>query len=140
MWVGADLAAPTRPCRDRGVSLMRLLPPPLGDRQRPIAAEGVDRAVGGPSTAPGARPRPPEAPGRRGYLPQLDAVRGIACLMVLGAHLKAVRGLHWVDDRIGTAGVGLFFAMSGFLITRILIADKRSGHGLNAFYNRRAAR
>ncbi len=83
----------------------------------------------------------PETPQiHQGYLPQLDAVRGLACLMVLVAHMKAVRGLHWLDDRIGTAGVGLFFALSGFLITRILIADKSSGRGLNAFYNRRAAR
>jgi peptidoglycan/LPS O-acetylase OafA/YrhL len=82
----------------------------------------------------------PTIPARQEYLPQLDAVRGIACLMVLIAHLKAVRGLHWLDDRLGTIGVGLFFAMSGFLITRILIADKRAGRGLNAFYNRRAAR
>ena len=84
-------------------------------------------------------PRPAPIP-RHDYLPQLDAVRGIACLMVLVAHLKAVRGLQWLDDRLGTIGVGLFFAMSGFLITRILIGDKQSGRGLNAFYNRRAAR
>src|SRR5262245_22154898 len=83
----------------------------------------------------------PEAmPGRQSYLPHLDAVRGIACLMVLVAHLKALPGLHWLDDKVGTAGVGLFFAMSGFLITRILISDKAAGRGLNAFYNRRAAR
>src|SRR5207247_307178 len=83
---------------------------------------------------------PQDTAARQGYIPQLDAVRGIACLMVLGAHLKAIRGLHWLDDKIGTIGVGLFFAMSGFLITRILITDKMSGRTLNAFYNRRAAR
>jgi peptidoglycan/LPS O-acetylase OafA/YrhL len=93
-----------------------------------------------PSTAPAASSQPHGTAGRQDYLPQLDAVRGIACLLVLVAHLKAVRGLHWLDDKLGTIGVGLFFAMSGFLITRILIADKRSGRGLNAFYNRRAAR
>lgn len=75
-----------------------------------------------------------------GYVPQLDAVRGIACLMVLVAHLRAVSGLGWIDDLVGTAGVGLFFALSGFLITRILLADRAAGRGLNAFYNRRAAR
>jgi peptidoglycan/LPS O-acetylase OafA/YrhL len=85
-------------------------------------------------------PAPRETGGREAHLPQLDAVRGIACLLVLVAHLQAVRGMHWMPDKVGTVGVGLFFAMSGFLITRILVADKAAGRGLNAFYNRRAAR
>jgi peptidoglycan/LPS O-acetylase OafA/YrhL len=91
-----------------------------------------------PSAVPGTEPE--AARDRRGYLPHLDVVRGTACLMVLAAHLKAIPALHWVHDQVGTAGVGLFFAMSGFLITRILISDKAAGRGLNAFYNRRAAR
>jgi peptidoglycan/LPS O-acetylase OafA/YrhL len=74
------------------------------------------------------------------HLPQLDAMRGIACLLVLVAHLQAVSGLGWLPDKMGTIGVGVFFALSGFLITRILIADKQRRRGLNAFYNRRAAR
>jgi peptidoglycan/LPS O-acetylase OafA/YrhL len=74
------------------------------------------------------------------HLPQLDALRGVACLMVLVAHLKGVRFLHWVPDIAGVAGVGIFFALSGFLITRILLADRAAGRGLMAFYNRRVAR
>ncbi len=67
-------------------------------------------------------------------------MRGIACLAVLIAHLQAVSGLAWLPAKMGTIGVGVFFALSGFLITRILIADKVRRRGLNAFYNRRAAR
>jgi peptidoglycan/LPS O-acetylase OafA/YrhL len=87
-----------------------------------------------------AQSRLPAPASSQHYLPHLDAVRGIACLLVHVAHLKAIRGLQWLNDSLGTIGVGLFFAMSGFLITRILIADKEGGRGLNAFYNRRAAR
>lgn len=74
------------------------------------------------------------------YLPQLDALRGVACLMVLVAHLRAVDGLSWMPDYVGVAGVGIFFALSGFLITRILLADRSAGRGLNEFYTRRVAR
>lgn len=74
------------------------------------------------------------------YLPQLDALRGIACLMVLIAHLKGVTLLRWIPDVLGTAGVGVFFALSGFLITRLLLSDNRNNGSLLTFYNKRAAR
>ena len=57
-------------------------------------------------------------------IPQLDALRGAACLLVLVAHLNSVRGLEQIPAWFGTAGVGVFFALSGSLITRILIADR----------------
>ncbi len=60
--------------------------------------------------------------------------------MVLVAHLNSVRGLEAIPAWAGTAGVGIFFALSGFLITRILIADRAVGRGLSRFYNRRVAR
>src|SRR4051794_36379223 len=74
------------------------------------------------------------------YLPQLDVLRGVACLMVLVAHLRAIALFAWMPDVVSVAGVGVFFALSGFLITRILLADRAAGHGLNEFYMRRAAR
>lgn len=87
------------------------------------------------------QPVTPLAVGKSGpHLPQLDSLRGLACLMVLFAHLKAVRYLHWVPDFVGDAGVGVFFVLSGFLITRILIADRAAGRSLTGFYNRRVAR
>jgi peptidoglycan/LPS O-acetylase OafA/YrhL len=39
---------------------------------------------------------------------QLDSLRGVACLMVLLAHLKAVKPLAWIPDVTGVAGVGIF--------------------------------
>ena len=69
-------------------------------------------------------------------LPQLDAVRGIACLMVLFAHLKSVSWVAWLPEWVGTAGVGIFFSLSGFLITRGLLVDG----DLARFYTKRVAR
>ncbi len=73
-------------------------------------------------------------------IPSLDALRGIACSMVLLAHLNRMPGLHWIPQMAATAGVGIFFVLSGFLITRILIHRKKAGSGLNGFYSRRVAR
>ncbi len=76
----------------------------------------------------------------REHLPQLDAVRGAACLAVLLAHANSTAALQWVPDVTGVAGVGLFFALSGFLITRILLRERESSRSLTGFYLRRVAR
>ncbi|WP_435011609.1 acyltransferase family protein [Tundrisphaera lichenicola] len=73
-------------------------------------------------------------------IPTLDSVRAIACLLVLIVHLNAVRGLHGLPQIVGTAGVGIFFALSGFLITRILLQAEPSWKSFHAFYNRRVVR
>ena len=66
-----------------------------------IAAPPVPRAAmvcTGPVTAR-------EANGSRlVHLPQLDSMRGLACLMVLVAHLQAVRGLGWPRKRLAWRG------------------------------------
>jgi peptidoglycan/LPS O-acetylase OafA/YrhL len=54
----------------------------------------------------------------------LDALRGVAILMVLGRHLNFVS--LWT--RMGWAGVDLFFVLSGYLISGLLFAEwQRSG-------------
>jgi len=83
------------------------------------------------------------------YMPQLDALRAIAVCMVLAEHLWHGR----VDDAYkvfpwGTVGVTLFFVLSGFLISQILLGykDKAAGNilalwgSLKTFYIRRAFR
>ena len=74
------------------------------------------------------------APARLGYVPALDGLRGVAILGVLGVHLFGLSG--------GFYGVDLFFVLSGFLITTLLLEEHdRSGHvSLRAFYIRRARR
>lgn len=74
------------------------------------------------------------------YMPQLDAFRGLACLMVLLAHANMAPALAIVPDRWGPLGVGLFFALSGFLITRILLHERSVSCSLVPFYLRRVAR
>jgi peptidoglycan/LPS O-acetylase OafA/YrhL len=81
--------------------------------------------------------RPPLA-----YRPELDGVRAIAVLAVLGFHLAfTVRPLGHVF-RGGFLGVDMFFVLSGMLITELLVNDYlRSGAvSLGSFYRRRAQR
>jgi len=75
-------------------------------------------------------------------IPQLDAVRGIAILIVM-AHNISLKypALHsdWVFAN-GWMGVDLFFVLSGFLITGILLDTKTSAHYFKNFYVRRTLR
>lgn len=70
------------------------------------------------------------------YIPALDGVRGIAILVVMAfnGHLLGMQG--------GFIGVDIFFVLSGFLITSLLVQDFRltSRIGLKNFYLRRALR
>ena len=69
------------------------------------------------------------------HLPALDGLRGLALLGVLLFHADgALPG--------GYLGVDLFFVLSGFLITRLLLAEQReTGQiALGAFWSRRARR
>jgi peptidoglycan/LPS O-acetylase OafA/YrhL len=68
--------------------------------------------------------------------PALDGIRAIAFLGVLVGHLR-LPGL-----RGGGLGVNVFFVLSGFLITGILLAEheRRGSVSLIHFYVRRAAR
>lgn len=69
-----------------------------------------------------------------GYVRALDGVRAIAIVAVLGAHFFGLPG--------GGYGVDLFFVLSGFLITTLLLEEhSRSGTiSLAGFYLRRVRR
>jgi peptidoglycan/LPS O-acetylase OafA/YrhL len=71
---------------------------------------------------------------RPGYIPGLDGLRAIAVLAVVAYHLDRLEG--------GFFGVDVFFVISGFLITRLLLAEReRSGTvALGAFWIRRFKR
>jgi peptidoglycan/LPS O-acetylase OafA/YrhL len=69
------------------------------------------------------------------YHAGLDGLRGVAILLVLGQHAPT-RPL--ID---GFVGVTVFFCLSGFLITSLLLRELGSGRiDVRAFYRRRAAR
>jgi len=86
----------------------------------------------------------------RPKMPELDCVRGIAILMVLFYHgfgsrqgAEAFAGFPklvvWAASP-GWMGVNLFFALSGFLITGILLDSKHHSQYYRRFYLRRALR
>jgi peptidoglycan/LPS O-acetylase OafA/YrhL len=70
----------------------------------------------------------------RGYVPELDGLRALAILAVVLFHL------HAPGFSIGWAGVTLFFVISGFLITRILLTTSGRPHYFRNFYARRSLR
>jgi peptidoglycan/LPS O-acetylase OafA/YrhL len=102
----------------------------MDDHPRALASPDVARAP-----APGA------------HHAALDGLRGVAVLLVLAFHFLHVDGEGGAVERVllatsraGWAGVDLFFVLSGFLITGILL-DARGGKGyFRAFYARRVLR
>src|SRR6266542_2334715 len=110
---------------------------------RPIASDLV------PTSPPAVAPHRPSAPYRPAapppagfrYAPGLDGVRALAVLAVIAYHLGTTgdRG-HLL--RGGFLGVDVFFVLSGYLITSLLIVEvHRTGRiSIKQFYARRARR
>ena len=76
------------------------------------------------------------------HLPALDGVRGIAILLVLLTHLRLIltRVPFARYFEFGWIGVDLFFVLSGFLITRLLLQARSREHYFRRFYIRRGLR
>src|ERR687886_2507200 len=86
---------------------------------------GVGRRAGEPRRSP-----------RLGYRPALDGIRALAVVAVFAYHAR----LPWA--RAGFLGVDVFFVLSGYLITSLLLAERRrEGRiDLRRFWFRRARR
>lgn len=90
------------------------------------------------------------SPELQNYMPQLDALRFFAVLGVMVAHLWHPQRLPWLLGDLDWAGLGvrLFFVLSGFLITGILLdcrnaAEQNSAPAIffiRQFYARRFLR
>ena len=62
------------------------------------------------------------------HMPSLDGLRAVSILMVLLGHLSGTRNFGSIDLGIGNyahLGVTVFFVISGFLITSLLISEQR---------------
>ncbi len=72
------------------------------------------------------------------YLASLDGLRGLACLLVVFLHVLRPTGLL----SGGFVGVDIFFVLSGFLITTLLLQewDRTGAIDLMRFFHRRALR
>ena len=69
------------------------------------------------------------------FRPDINGLRALAVLSVLGFH----SGLSWLPG--GFAGVDIFFVISGFLITRIILSERAVGQfSLAGFYGKRVKR
>jgi peptidoglycan/LPS O-acetylase OafA/YrhL len=77
-----------------------------------------------------------------GYIPELQGLRGLAVLSVVFYHCHPRLEGTWVHyaSLWGWAGVNLFFVLSGFLITSILLEAREKSHYFRNFYGRRALR
>jgi len=84
------------------------------------------------------------------YVRRLDGLRGLAVLFVLVQHFPAIERAVWSNQIIGVykklglgyIGVELFFILSGYLITRLLLeaVDRNEQHILVNFYIKRSLR
>ncbi len=75
------------------------------------------------------------------YIKSLDGLRGLAVLLVFLFHLGRL-GFASFGFEVGWVGVQLFFVLSGYLITRILLEQKDTDlkSYLKGFYRRRTLR
>jgi peptidoglycan/LPS O-acetylase OafA/YrhL len=100
----------------------------------PSAPRGTDHDADAPADPPLGR--------RIRYLPGLDGLRAVAVLAVVGYHADLFIG----DTELvrgGFLGVEVFFVISGYLITSILLRQWRATPGqidLGGFYRNRARR
>ncbi len=73
-------------------------------------------------------------------IPELDGLRGAAVLLVLMRHYVHHPSLLFLGPQWGWMGVNLFFVLSGFLITSILLRLTGQPGALKIFYARRSLR
>lgn len=80
--------------------------------------------------------------GERAYFPALDGLRTICCVWVIVGHGLVHTPFQQFAGRMAGMGVRVFFALSGFLITTLLLRElsARGRVDLLAFYARRALR
>ena len=66
---------------------------------------------------------------------ELDGIRAIAILLVIGCHYEVFARQLWSIAQFGWLGVDMFFALSGYLITSVLLGLKDKENALETFYS-----
>ena len=78
------------------------------------------------------------------HVPALDGIRGVAILLVMATHAVLAFSPHQFNRIVpgGFLGVDLFFVLSGFLITSLLLGEQTTTGriSIRGFYRRRALR
>ncbi len=84
------------------------------------------------------------------YFPNLNGIRFIAAFLVIIHHIEQIKNLFGLESKwtnpainlIGPLGVILFFVLSGFLITYLLLVEEKEMKGISikSFYIRRILR
>jgi len=77
----------------------------------------------------------------KNYIPSLGGLRALSIVFVLISHVRA-KNFSFVDSPGGQIGVNIFFVISGFLIT-LLLLEEENAYGsisLKKFYLRRSFR
>src|SRR5689334_16288604 len=97
--------------------------------------EDVAARDGGTGAATDARTPPTSTPATH-YRPQLDGLPAVAVYLVVAYH----SGIHGFSG--GFIGVDLFFVLSGYLVTQLLLRDFGAAEhvGFRRFYARRVRR
>src|SRR5690349_13539575 len=110
--------------------------PPNSMLPEPGSGDWGSTTVHGRRTAVAEQPERPRERKHLAYAPGLDGVRALAVTAVVVFHL----GATWLSG--GFLGVDVFFTLSGFLITSILLTEfyGSSRIDIKNFYLRRARR
>jgi peptidoglycan/LPS O-acetylase OafA/YrhL len=126
-----------RPSHGRIIGFPRS-PPPMNDYLRPSESGALRRNDRVEYSSNGSE---------RPHLRVLDGIRGLAILLVLIHHSSPLESEKWASGipllrwvHVGWIGVDLFFVLSGFLITGILLDERGRSHYLRNFYARRFLR
>src|SRR5206468_7769665 len=112
----------------------RCRPAPLGGRVRGVLVVTVAPPV--TATAPRGDSAEPTTGWDAGYRSYLDGLRAVAVYLVVLFHA----GSSWFEG--GYVGVDVFFVLSGFLVTRLLLRDLEAAGSIRfgRFYSRRFRR